>query len=576
MPPSLNHDIKKEKLKDAFLGLHWAAMTGNVGLIKFALDHGVPIESTVNGFVPLQLACVSDNNIAAVQYLIDRGADVNVQKWSKKHSIDKSQAVQGATGCTALHVACTNGCIKIVDLLIRNNARIDIKDKYGSSPMDIAQAKHEIEMYKLLKAARQKQLQENYQKPHEQVSNSSKGLKSKEAMTHKRTLSEKQQPRIRRPSLPSIFEAHFPHTVPSFMNLTPATAATTTTTTTDMLSPTSRRSFSMTHRPEEITTYTHSCPVTPRTSLEHFNKRRGRGEISPRSSEESSPYIYSTSPSQNIHFSFTQLAENLQQQTIRTTADGQPDWYSVGVIKSYEDDNYLLSLERRAYNLECSEHGELERRSYELPSRRSYEQSQRYSGDDSTNSSLFRSDSGDLSTGGSAHQLRTTALKNAMAAHNSTNSLLANESESPPLENEEEGYDGDDGGEEEDDDDDDDELNEPMPRPSVIVDSGPEADLVRYRFLHDEQHHRPQQQPHSAIELKKGWLNGLSSNRRHSTESTGRKSLDFRPSLDSITHFAKRNVPSLLNHTDDDSSNEEEKHQLGGFFSKWTTWYKKG
>lgn len=99
LPPS--HDTKK---KDILLGLHWAATTGNVGkihnlecstcppllnlnffvgLIKFALDHGVPIDSVVNGFVPLQLACINDNNIAAVQYLIDRGADVNIQKYKQ-------------------------------------------------------------------------------------------------------------------------------------------------------------------------------------------------------------------------------------------------------------------------------------------------------------------------------------------------------------------------------------------------------------------------------------------------------------------------------------------------------------
>lgn len=105
MLPSSN-DTKKEKLKDILLGLHWAATTGNVGkycvapfdsnlslcalslkrfihflgLVKFALDHGVPIDSVVNGFVPLQLACISDSNIAVVQYLIDRGADMNIQK----------------------------------------------------------------------------------------------------------------------------------------------------------------------------------------------------------------------------------------------------------------------------------------------------------------------------------------------------------------------------------------------------------------------------------------------------------------------------------------------------------------
>ncbi|OAD80907.1 hypothetical protein PHYBLDRAFT_104141, partial [Phycomyces blakesleeanus NRRL 1555(-)] len=76
---------------------------------KFALDHGAPIDAVVNGFMPLQLACISDNNIAVVQYLIDRGAGVNAQRWSKKHSADKSQAVAGAIGSTALHVACANG-----------------------------------------------------------------------------------------------------------------------------------------------------------------------------------------------------------------------------------------------------------------------------------------------------------------------------------------------------------------------------------------------------------------------------------------------------------------------------------
>jgi hypothetical protein len=57
-------------------------LTFNIlGLVKFALDHGAPIDSVVNGFMPLQMACISDNNIAVVQYLIDRGADVNLQRY---------------------------------------------------------------------------------------------------------------------------------------------------------------------------------------------------------------------------------------------------------------------------------------------------------------------------------------------------------------------------------------------------------------------------------------------------------------------------------------------------------------
>ena len=52
----------------------------NLGLVKFALDHGAPIDAVVNGYMPLQLACINENHIAVVQYLIDRGADVNAQR----------------------------------------------------------------------------------------------------------------------------------------------------------------------------------------------------------------------------------------------------------------------------------------------------------------------------------------------------------------------------------------------------------------------------------------------------------------------------------------------------------------
>ncbi|KAI8992206.1 ankyrin repeat-containing domain protein [Pilobolus umbonatus] len=154
---STNSDTKK-KLKDVYMGLHWAAMNGNIGLVKFALDHGVPVDSTVNGFVPLQLCCLSDSNLVIAQYLIDRGADVNRQNYYRKSSSDKG--VTGAKGSTALHVACANGCTKMVELLLRNNARIDVSDKYGSTPMDIALMKHEPGIVQLLQKYKTKRLKQ--------------------------------------------------------------------------------------------------------------------------------------------------------------------------------------------------------------------------------------------------------------------------------------------------------------------------------------------------------------------------------------------------------------------------------
>ena len=56
--------------------LHHAAASGNLGLVEFALSHGQPINSVLNGVLPLHAACAGGSE-AVVQYLIDEGADVN-------------------------------------------------------------------------------------------------------------------------------------------------------------------------------------------------------------------------------------------------------------------------------------------------------------------------------------------------------------------------------------------------------------------------------------------------------------------------------------------------------------------
>lgn len=226
--------------------------------------------------------------------------DSNVCKpprWSKKHITDKSQAVPGATGSTALHVACANGCIRVVDLLIRNQAHVEVKDKYGSTPLDIAQAKHETEISNLLKSAKLLQ--------HEEYNKVRQPTKQK-----------------RRPSLPCIMESkHLPFTI------------------TPQKHP-SRRSFSGVHRPsmDEM--------VTPL----------------PDSSNKSSLSIplsmSSTSSDDSSHFSYASPSSLL--------GDPNFDWYGYGVLNHYDDENYLQSLERRAYNLELNEQGELERHSQEI------------------------------------------------------------------------------------------------------------------------------------------------------------------------------------------------------------------
>ncbi|KAI8066370.1 ankyrin repeat-containing domain protein, partial [Gongronella butleri] len=158
--------------------------------------------------MPLQLACISDNNIAVVQYLIDRGADVNAQRWSKKHSTDKSQAVAGAIGSTALHVACANGCVRIVDLLLRNDASVHLKDKYGSRPIDIALAKHHTEIVKLLETFGALQEQNEAIEASQQRQQNVRKRPSIMSAAGRRSMDvwDQRAERMRRPSLPSVFE----------------------------------------------------------------------------------------------------------------------------------------------------------------------------------------------------------------------------------------------------------------------------------------------------------------------------------------------------------------------------------
>ena len=61
------------------LGLHSAAATGNLGLVKYALEHGQPINSVLDGVLPLHVAC-SGGNEHVVRLLIEKGADVNAPR----------------------------------------------------------------------------------------------------------------------------------------------------------------------------------------------------------------------------------------------------------------------------------------------------------------------------------------------------------------------------------------------------------------------------------------------------------------------------------------------------------------
>ena len=61
------------------LGLHSAAANGDVGLVQYALSHGQPINSVLDGVLPLHAACSGGNDLV-VKLLIEKGADVNASR----------------------------------------------------------------------------------------------------------------------------------------------------------------------------------------------------------------------------------------------------------------------------------------------------------------------------------------------------------------------------------------------------------------------------------------------------------------------------------------------------------------
>ncbi|KAI8975852.1 ankyrin repeat-containing domain protein, partial [Trametes punicea] len=94
------------------LGLHSAASSGNLGLVTYALDHGQPVNSVIDGVLPLHVASSGGNDLI-VRLLIERGADVNAPRLPRKYSSDRhrdaSAPIVGTSGATPLHFAAANG-----------------------------------------------------------------------------------------------------------------------------------------------------------------------------------------------------------------------------------------------------------------------------------------------------------------------------------------------------------------------------------------------------------------------------------------------------------------------------------
>lgn len=143
LAPSRNHRAEaKFNVATEFphLGLHSAAVSGDIGLVQFALNHGQPVNSVLDGVLPLHAACAGGNDLV-VNLLIKHGADVNASRLPRRYSDrsrDSAAPIVGTSGATPLHFAAANGHASVVRTLLIHGAHPNRPDKHGITPEIIA------------------------------------------------------------------------------------------------------------------------------------------------------------------------------------------------------------------------------------------------------------------------------------------------------------------------------------------------------------------------------------------------------------------------------------------------------
>ncbi len=123
--------------KHGYAAIHWAALEGNIEMLKALLDAGADLESrTEKGCFPLyfstwrymlnkkrkakSLPIEREATLDAMRFLIERGANVNAVN---------------QFGCALLHTAAMNGEIEIMAALLDNGADIELGDNLDRTPL---------------------------------------------------------------------------------------------------------------------------------------------------------------------------------------------------------------------------------------------------------------------------------------------------------------------------------------------------------------------------------------------------------------------------------------------------------
>jgi len=121
----VEHGANKEAPSyNGWTSLIVAARNGYADVVRMLIEHGANKDTADDyDWTPLQHASYN-GHVAVVEYLLEQGCDMN--------------RAGSSYGFTAFHWAAINNRLEIAQLLLRFGARLDVRDKYGQTPADLA------------------------------------------------------------------------------------------------------------------------------------------------------------------------------------------------------------------------------------------------------------------------------------------------------------------------------------------------------------------------------------------------------------------------------------------------------
>lgn len=147
---------------EAMLGVtaFWqAARAGDIRTMRVLADHGAELHhATERGTTPLMVAAgvgftdgatpgSEADALEAVRFLVEQGADVHHRQGTDPDCTPRNYTGGGGSrnlpglvcGWTALHGAAVRGADSIVQYLVDQGARLDVRDKAGQRPLEVAE-----------------------------------------------------------------------------------------------------------------------------------------------------------------------------------------------------------------------------------------------------------------------------------------------------------------------------------------------------------------------------------------------------------------------------------------------------